>query len=102
MGQAIGQMLPFAIGVAFSPTAIVATVLMLITPKAKSNGLTFLAGWMLGIGIVGGIALALLGTVSSSSADSASPSWVDWLKLALGALLLLVAVRQWQARPAPD
>jgi len=38
MGDAIGQMLPFAVGVVLSPMPVVALVLMLVTPKAKANG----------------------------------------------------------------
>lgn len=39
IGQAIGQALPFAVGVALSPVPIVAVVLMLSTPKGSVNGL---------------------------------------------------------------
>ena len=46
MGEAIGQLLPFAVGVAISPLPIVAVVLMLVTPRARSNGPAFLAGWI--------------------------------------------------------
>jgi hypothetical protein len=53
MGQAIGGSLPLAIGIAISPIPIIAVVLMLTTPRAKANGLAFLAGWLLGLGIVG-------------------------------------------------
>ena len=55
MGEAIGQLLPFAVGVAVSPMPIVAMVLMLITPKAKVNGSVFLLGWVLGIAVAGTI-----------------------------------------------
>jgi len=97
MGDAIGQMLPFAIGVAISPMPIVAIVLMLVTPKAKTNGLAFLLGWVVGILVVGTIALLV---VNPDSGDgSARPTWVNWLELVLGLLLLLVALRQWRGRP---
>ena len=48
MGQAIGDLLPAAIGVAISPVPIIAIILMLGTPKARSNGPAFAAGWVLG------------------------------------------------------
>ena len=44
MGQAIGQELVYAVGVALSPIAIVGVVLMLGTPQARSNGPAFVAG----------------------------------------------------------
>jgi hypothetical protein len=42
MGEAIGQVLPMAVGVALSPLPIVAVVLMLVTPRGRVNGVTFL------------------------------------------------------------
>ena len=41
MGRAIGEILPMAIGVAISPIPIIAIVLMLGTPRARSTGPAF-------------------------------------------------------------
>jgi threonine/homoserine/homoserine lactone efflux protein len=100
MGEAIGQLLPFAVGVAVSPTPIVAMVLMLITPKAKVNGFVFLLGWVVGVAAAGTICLLVLGP-SSTDDDGAPSDWTFWLKLVLGALLVLLAVKEWRDRPAP-
>ncbi|MBM2823822.1 MAG: hypothetical protein HW413_2568, partial [Thermoleophilia bacterium] len=59
MGQAIGDILPLAIGVAISPVPIIAVVLMLGTPQARANGPAFAAGWVAGLTIVGAIVLLL-------------------------------------------
>jgi Sap, sulfolipid-1-addressing protein len=101
VGEAIGQLLPFAVGVALSPMPVVAMVLMLMTPQARANGVTFVLGWMLGIGAAGTILLALAGPADASD-EGAPADWVNWLKLLLGALLLLVATKEWRARPAAD
>lgn len=45
--EAIGSVLSFAVVVAISPIPIVGVVLMLGTPRARSNGPAFLAGWLL-------------------------------------------------------
>ena len=98
MGEAIGQLLPFAFGVAVSPMPIVAVVLMLVSRRARTNGPAFLVGWMAGIAIAGAILLSVAGPANAS--DNGEPAdWVNWLKLVLGLLLVLVAVRQWRARP---
>jgi hypothetical protein len=47
VNEAIGQSLPFAVGVGLSPIPIIAVVLMLATPRARVNGPAFLAGWVL-------------------------------------------------------
>jgi hypothetical protein len=38
MAEAIGQVLSLGVGVALSPVPIIAVVLMLGTPRARSNG----------------------------------------------------------------
>ena len=98
MGEAVGQSLPLAIGVALSPVPIIAVVLMLTTPRARANGPAFVLGWLLGLGVVGGLVLALAGP-GGASEDGQPAAWVSWLKLLLGLLLLLVAVRQFRGRP---
>jgi threonine/homoserine/homoserine lactone efflux protein len=100
MGEAIGQTLPMAVVVALSPIPIVAVVLMLVSRRARVNGPAFVLGWLLGLGIVGMIVLALAGPTDASSSGEPA-TWVDILKLVLGALLLLVGWKQWRSRPAP-
>jgi Sap, sulfolipid-1-addressing protein len=101
MGEAIGGSLPLAVGIALSPIPIIAVVLMLTSRKAKVNGPAFILGWLIGLGIIGAIVLALAGAGGAS--ESGSPAtWVSWVKLALGVLLLLVAVRQFRSRPHGD
>jgi hypothetical protein len=43
VGQAIGQILPYAVAVAVSPVPIIGVVLMLSTPQARTNGPAFLS-----------------------------------------------------------
>jgi threonine/homoserine/homoserine lactone efflux protein len=101
MGQAIGQVLSFAVGVAFSPVPIIAVVLMLGTPRARVNGPAFLLGWIVGLTIVGVIVL-LASSGADASEEGAPATWVDWLKLVLGLLLVLLALKQWRGRPRGD
>jgi hypothetical protein len=100
VGQAIGQILSLAIGVAISPIPIIGVVLMLVTPRARANGPAFVVGWLLGLSIVGAIVLLVS---PSGTTDSGSPAtWVSSLKLLLGALLVLMAAKQWRGRPHGD
>ena len=94
MGDAIGQMLPAAVGVALSPLPIVAVVLMLVSRRGRSNGPAFVLAWIVGLAVVGAIVLSALG----GAGDGSPASWVSVLKVVLGALLLLTAVRQWRGR----
>jgi threonine/homoserine/homoserine lactone efflux protein len=98
MGEAIGQVLSLGVGVALSPVPIIAVVLMLGTPRARANGPAFVLGWIVGLAVVGAIVLAVAGGAGANENDEPA-TWVDVLKIVLGALLLLVAVRQWRGRP---
>ena len=97
MGEAIGQALPFAVGVALSPVPIIAVILILFTPKARTNSISFLFGWMLGLAVVGGIVLFLGDIATGDSGGQTATSGV--IKLVLGLLLLLLAVHNWRSRP---
>lgn len=98
MGQAIGDFLPSAVGVAISPLPIIAVVLMLVTPRGRLNGPLFVLGWAVGLGILGAIVLAV--AAGAGATDNAKPAtWVDVVFLLLGLLLILVAAKQWRGRP---
>ena len=98
MADAIGQVLSLGVGVALSPVPIIAVVLMLGTPRARANGPAFVLGWILGLAVVGTIVLVVAGGADASENDEPA-DWVGWLKIVLGVLLALVAVRQWRGRP---
>ncbi|MFH9174565.1 GAP family protein [Streptomyces albogriseolus] len=99
MGEAIGQILSYGVAVALSAFPIIGVVLMLATPRARTNGPALLLGWSLGLALVGTIVLLVSGGVGPS--DQGQPAdWVSALDLALGVLLLWVAVKEWRGRPS--
>jgi threonine/homoserine/homoserine lactone efflux protein len=97
MGQAIGDLLPSAIGVAFSPVPIIAVILMLGTPSARTNGPAFAVGWVLGLVIVTTVVVLLASGADDS--ESGASTTVNIIKLLFGALFLLLGIKQWQSRP---
>lgn len=95
--DAIGGFLPAAMGVALSPIPIVAVILMLGTPKARTNGPAFAVGWIIGLVAVSVLVVVVAGganTPGSSASDS-----VNWVTLFLGLALFVLAGRQWRSRP---
>ena len=98
MGQAIGGSLPLAVGIALSPIPIIAVVLMLTSQRARVNGPAFVIGWLIGLGIIGAIVLSLAGPAGASQSGTPA-TWVSWVKIGLGVLLLLVALREFRSRP---
>lgn len=101
MTQAIGEILPFALGIAISPIPIIAAILMLLSPRARTTGLGFLVGWI--VGVVAAVTVFTLAStlIPADDPDAAKPI-AGTIKLVLGVLLLLLAVKQWRARPGPD
>jgi threonine/homoserine/homoserine lactone efflux protein len=97
LGQAIGGVLASAVGVALSPVPIIAVILVLGTPKARSNGPAFAVGWVAGLVIVS--VVVLLVASGASGPGSGSSTAVNAIKLALGAVFLFMAAAQWQKRP---
>jgi threonine/homoserine/homoserine lactone efflux protein len=98
VGAAIGQVLSYGVGVALSPVPIIAVILMLVTPRARSNGPAFVLGWLVGLAIVGTVVLLVAGPADASD-DGEPATWVGVLKLVLGGLLVLLALKQWRGRP---
>ncbi len=94
MGEAIGQILGFAVGVAISPVPIISVILMLFSRSAASNSLSFLAGWLVGLTVVSIVVLAIGLEGSDGESDSGGI-----VKIVIGVLFLALAVRQWRQRP---
>ena len=86
--EAVGQLLPAAVAVALSPIPIIAIVLMLGTPKARTNGPAFVAGWVAGLVVV----MVVILFVAGGSDTSGTPSdTVNWFQVAIGVLFLGMA-----------
>lgn len=98
MGTVIGQLLPLALGIAISPIPIIAGILMLMSPRARSTGVGFLIGWLVGIAAVTTVFTLLSSVLPEESADTSKPI-LGTVQIVLGALLILLAVKQWRSRP---
>ena len=91
-------MLAFGLAVGLSPIPVIGVTLILATPRARSNGLAYAAGWVLGLAATGTVFL-LLADGADASEQGAPADWVSILKVVLGALLFLLALRRWRGRP---
>jgi hypothetical protein len=101
VGSAFGHILPLAVGIALSPLAIVAVFMMLFGPLGRAGGVAFLAGWVGGLLVVGGVAIAISDAAEAAGAGGDESNLAGLMKLVLGLLLLLLAGRSWRSRPAP-
>jgi hypothetical protein len=100
LNAVIGQMLPSALGVALSPLPFVAVVLVLVTRRARTNYPAFIAGWVLGVGILSVLVLLLAAGASPSTAPLAGLS--DVLPVVLGVALMTVGLYERTRRPPTE
>jgi uncharacterized membrane protein YidH (DUF202 family) len=102
MRDVVLHMLPFAVGIAISPVPIITVILMLFTPRPRSNGAGFLLGWFMGIGIPA-LVVFMLDRMINQGNDASPPSRIaSTLRIAFGFLLILVATWNWVKRNKPD
>jgi len=85
------SLLPLALGVVMSPLAIMALVAVLLSDRARQNGVAYFAGWTLAIITVVAVSL-LLFSLAGIDERSEPPAWTYVVRLLLGVLLALAAV----------
>lgn len=93
----IGYLLPAALGVALSPIPIIAVVVILGGPRARASGSLFTLGWMIGLSALCAVAVLLFDGAENEGSNPSLAAYI--LKLAGGALLWFLAIKQWQKRP---
>ena len=97
IGQALGQVLSQAIGIAISPVPIIFVIVVLFSRRARANAAAFLGGWAIGV-----LAVFLIASAAVDGATDDGPSDTQGVvQLLLGLVFLVLAVRQWRSRPAP-
>ena len=102
MLDSIGLTLPQAVGIAASPFPVIAVIIILMSPGAKRTGVLFMLGWVIGI-LAATTAFSFATRLAVGDATEAeSQPFLALFKIALGALLILMAIRQWRKRPGPD
>lgn len=100
MGEAIGGILPLALGVALSPVPIIAVIVMLMAHNARTLSTGFLTGWVTANFLLIGLLTALSSLLPAD--DGAGPSTTTGvIMIVLGLILLYLAIQQWRNRPGP-
>lgn len=102
MGSAIAEVAPVAIGlVLVNPLPVMAVILLLFSPGARSTAPAFVAGWIIGMLVAFGLLLFVLAPEQLVGSER-EPSTLSFIvRLVLGLVLLFLAVQRWRGRPAP-
>lgn len=94
----VGALLPTAAGIALSPFPIVAAILVVGGPHARSAGPTFAFGWLVGLSALTALAIAVGSLIGSGE----SPTWASWARILLGTAVVALGVRKFMGRPRED
>lgn len=96
MLRVIGDILPIAAVIAANPGIVVVMVLMLLSPSGKGASTGYLAGWLLGIGVL----VSLVVTLASLLAEDGGNDLPTFalLEILIGAGLIVLGWTQWQGR----
>lgn len=100
MNDVIGQIITMAVAVLISPLPIAAEIVLLFSARPKPNAAAYGGGFVLGVGLALG-ALTAVAATQDLSPGSDGATWVAWLRIALGAALVVAGVRRFLSRPAP-
>lgn len=91
MGELVVSLLPVVLGVILSPLAIMALVAVLVSRRARANGIAYLLGWLLGLAGLLVVFLWLFRTVAVHERLE-PPLWVPLVRLLLGVVLTSAAI----------
>ncbi len=98
MSQAIGNLIPYALGIATSPIAIIAVILMVLSKRGRANSSSFLGGWL--FGVVGASVVLLALSRNLHNGANGSPSHTSSiLEVILGVFLVVLAAQSFRKRP---
>jgi hypothetical protein len=100
LSDAIGAMLPAILAVALTPIQLVGVVVVLGGRHASTGGWAFLIGWLAGLTAVTVAAILLVDQLGESG-RTPTP-FVHWLQIALGLVLVWMAVRLYWQHPAHE
>ncbi|PJJ62023.1 GAP family protein [Compostimonas suwonensis] len=95
MYQALGHILPIAVAVALSSVPIMATILILLSPKRGRSAVPYLIGWVLGLVVV--VVLCALGAQAIPDPPPRQPQLVvGVVEIVIGLALVVFAVVSWR------
>lgn len=95
-GSALAGLIPLGLVISLSPITVIPAVLVLQAPRPRPSGLAFLAGWVLGLAAVTALSVAASGLLGGL--DRSPPRWSSWLRVVLGAALIVFGIYRWLTR----
>ncbi|HKH08223.1 MAG TPA: GAP family protein [Agromyces sp.] len=103
MLQAIGHLLPIALAAAISSVPIMATILILLSPRRSQSAVPFLIGWALGIAVVVSVCTLFAQLIPASRSPRRDEPAIGLSEILVGLALIVVGIVAWRrARKNPS
>jgi Sap, sulfolipid-1-addressing protein len=94
------ELLPLALVITVSPLSIIPGVLVLHAPHPRESSLAYLSGWLLGLA---GLTALFIGVSNMlGGLKHSPPAWASWLRISVGAALIVFGVIRWLTRRGHD
>jgi threonine/homoserine/homoserine lactone efflux protein len=90
------------LAITFEPIPLTAFILILASKNGTRKGAAFIFGWLLSLAVV--VAITILATSNNPPKSNTAPSLAALaVKIAIGVVLLVIALRQWRkiGKPRP-
>ncbi len=95
-GSVLTGLIPLGLVIALSPITVIPAVLVLQAPRPRPSSLAFLGGWVLGLAAL--TALSVTASGALGGLHKSPPTWASWLRVVLGAALIVFGVYRWLTR----
>jgi hypothetical protein len=95
-GTALTGLVPLGLVISLSPLTVIPAVLVLQAPRPRPSGLAFLGGWLFGLAALTALSVGASGLLGGL--DKTPPRWSSWLRVVLGAALIVFGVVRWLKR----
>jgi threonine/homoserine/homoserine lactone efflux protein len=94
-GAVLTELIPLALVITLSPLSIIPAVLVLHTPHPRPAALMYLLGWVIALAALTAIFVEVSGLVGDVNNP---PKWASWLRIVVGAALIVFGVFRWLTR----
>ncbi len=95
-GTVLTGLVPLGLVISLSPLTVIPAVLVLQAPRPRPSSLAFLGGWLLSLAALTALSVTASGLLGGL--DKAPPRWSSWLRMVLGAALIVFGVVRWLKR----
>jgi threonine/homoserine/homoserine lactone efflux protein len=94
-GTVLTELIPLAMVITLSPLSIIPAVLVVQTPRPRPAALMYLLGWVIGLAALTAVFVEVSGLIGPLDKP---PPWASWLRIVVGAALIVFGVFRWFGR----